>query len=567
MLWRVLSAALRPRSSATALVQRAFDLRNGGDYAGAERVLREAAGRFPGDAMVATNLAAALLEQDQGQEAIALLEKAIAIDPRGATAHFNYAYLLRLAGRHGEAIAHYRTASELQSGSGFALEELLNTLLEVCAWDEAASIANELRERAGRFPDERSVTPLMAVYLGLNRDECKRIAGRAAPASVAAGTHSHARVSRPQGDRIRIGYFSRDFRDHPVGHVLRGVFALHDRSRFETHAFSCGLDDASEYRKAIEASVDSFVDVARHSDDEAARAIREARIDILVDLMGHTVGSRLGVLARRPAPVQAHWLGYPGTTGAPYIDYFVSDEIVTPQRLQADFTEELAYVPECFMASDGALASGVSRSTRAAEKLPESGYVFANFGSPSRVTRETFALWMRILDAVPGSVLWLRRAQSLVAENLQREAQAAGVDAQRLVFAERLADKSGHLGRLRLADLALDTLGWYNGHSSSADMLWAGVPVLTAPGNTFPSRVAASLASAAGLNEWIAQDPEDYVAMAVRLGRDPAASAALRARFEAARASAPFFDTARLVRGLETAYESMFAAKIAPAGL
>ncbi|MBM3290131.1 MAG: hypothetical protein FJY92_08280 [Candidatus Hydrogenedentes bacterium] len=453
----------------------------------------------------------------------------------------------------------------------------MQTLLEACDWDGAHAQAQALRGRVERSaPGEwmRYVSPFTANYLRLTREQCKAVAAfhaeRAIPLRGASGAPASGGSSRSNSgfgvdvfpgrgtrDRIRIGYFSRDFRDHAVGHVLRGVFSLHDRSRFDIHAFSFGPDDRSVYRKAIAESVDNFVDVSARTDEQAARAIAQAGIDILVDLMGHTTGNRLGVLARRPAPVQAHYLGYPGTTGAPYIDYFVSDEIVTPRHLQADFTEELAYVPDCFMASDGTQARGAPSITRASEKLPEDGYVFANFGNPSRVTRETFGLWMRILRAVPGSVLWLKRAHALVIENLGREARA-----KRLVFAERLAEKTGHLARLALADLALDTIGWYNGHSSSADMLWAGVPVLTAPGDTFASRVAASLVSAAGLQQWIAKDTEDYVATAVRLGTDRAQSLALRSALDSARASAPFFDTARLVRGLETAYETMFADKI-----
>ena len=578
MLWRLLRAAFEPRSSAALLVSRALDLRGQGHFAEAERVLRSAVERYPGDAVAATNLAVALLEQDRGKEAVGLLERAIESDPHCAAAHFNYAHLLRVTGRLPEAITHYRAAKTADPQFAAAPEELMQTLLEACDWDGAQAQADELRGRIAHTPPSvwmRYMSPLTATYLGLAREQCKAVATfhaeRAVPQWGGAvrgggrprsGDGAAVAPGRAQRERIRIGYFSRDFRDHPIGHVLRGVFSLHDRSRFAIHAFSFGPDDRSEYRRIIANSVDVFVDLAAHSDEQAARTIAAAGIDILVDLMGHTTGNRLGVLARRPAPVQAHYLGYAGTTGAPYIDYFLSDEIVTPQHLHADFSEELAYIPECFMVSDGTQVRGAISSTRSAEKLPGDGYVFANFGNSSRITREVFGLWMQILRAVPGSVLWLKRAHTLVVENLEREARTAGVDAQRLIFAERLAEKTGHLGRLALADLALDTIGWYNGHSSSADMLWAGVPVLTAPGDTFASRVAASLVGAAGLQQWIAKDAEEYVATAVRLGTDPAQSAALRSALGAARASAPFFDTAHLVWGLETAYEAMFAAKM-----
>jgi predicted O-linked N-acetylglucosamine transferase (SPINDLY family) len=367
---------------------------------------------------------------------------------------------------------------------------------------------------------------------------------------------------RKPGERIRIAYFSRDFRDHPVGHLLRSVFALHDRERFEVYALSYGPDDGSVYRRAIANSVDRFIDVASVNDDDAARAISAAGIDVLVDLMGHTTGSRLGVLARRPAPVQAHYLGYAGTTGAAYIEYFLSDAIATPAYLASAFSEEVVNVPDCFMVSDGTEALGATPSSRSEQHLPDDAFVFCNFGNASRITQAMFESWMGVLRNVPGSVLWLKRSSALVTENLMRAAHEYQVDPKRLVFAERVPDKAAHLGRVALADLALDTIGWHNGHTTAADMLWAGVPVLTAPGQSFASRVASSLVFAASMPELVRDDAADYVETAIRLAKANSDSGALRRELQAARASAPFFDTARLVRGLEGAYERMFAAKI-----
>jgi predicted O-linked N-acetylglucosamine transferase (SPINDLY family) len=344
------------------------------------------------------------------------------------------------------------------------------------------------------------------------------------------------------------------------------VLALHDRSRFEVSAFSFGPDDGSVYRRAIETSVDRFVDISGVPDADAARAIADASVDVLVDLMGHTTGNRLGVLARRPAPVQAHYLGYPGTTGAPYVDYFVSDAAATPQTLRPHFAEQIAYVPDCFLVSDGTDATDARRSSRAEQKLPADVFIFANFGSASRITREDFALWMRILENVSRSVLWLRNTNALVIENLRRDAQRARIDPQRLIFAERTSDKRAHLGRAALADLALDTVGWYNGHSTAADMLWAGVPVVTCAGSTFPSRVASSLVRGAGVPDLVARDAEDYTSISTRLAREPDALHALRTTVQSR--AGVFFDTPRLVRGLEEAYAAMYAARIStPAGL
>jgi protein O-GlcNAc transferase len=568
MLRRLLRSAFRPHSSATPLVQRALDLRSQGRLADAEGTLRTAVNRHPRDAVAATNLAVALLEQNKGDEAVSLLEHAIECDSGCAAAHFNYANVLRVSGRLAQAIEHYRAAKNTDPEFSAAPEQLMQTLLEACDWDAARRIADELRDRVAARTDSEwmpFISPLTAVYLGLDDETSKRVAAyhaaRVSPTGEASRTAAQHRRS-PTGERLRIGYISRDFRDHPVGQLLRSVLSLHDRARFEVFAFSYGPDDGSIYRTSIAESVDRFVDIAFKNDQEAARAIADAGVDVLIDLMGHTTGNRLGILSRRAAPVQAHYLGYAGTTGAAYIDYFVSDPVVTPPSARTAFTEEIAYVPDCYMVSDGTDAAAARTGTRAEQHLPDNAYVFCNFGNASRLTRETFGLWMAALKGVPNGVLWLKRSHALVVENLQREAGRCAVDPARLVFAERTADKSAHLGRVALADLALDTLGWHNGHTTTADMLWGGLPVLTSPGSTFASRVATSLVRAAGTEELVASDADAYVASAIQLGTNRAASDELHRKLKGQRASAPFFDTARLVRGLEAAYDGMFAAKI-----
>ena len=278
---------------------------------------------------------------------------------------------------------------------------------------------------------------------------------------------------------------------------------------------------------------------------------------MLVDLAGHTTGGRLGILARRPAPVQAHYLGYAATTGAPYIDYFIGDRVTTPHALDDAFTEKLACVPDCFMVG-GAAPAPAAVPERAAQGLPAEATVFAAFTNASRITREVFAAWMEILRAVPGSVLWLKQAQPATMENLRTAAAQSGVDAARLVFTSRVPARADHLARLALADLALDTFGWHNGHSTTCELLWAGVPVLTTPGASFAARVGASLVSAAGMPALVAHDVTDYVATASRLGGDRTRLDALRAQLAANRAHAPLFDTRRGVAGLEAVFVEMW---------
>jgi predicted O-linked N-acetylglucosamine transferase (SPINDLY family) len=560
MLWRFLRSAFRPRALPDEFVNRSLALRKEGRLRDAEQLLREATARFSRDAVVATNLGVVLLEQDHGEEGVACLQRALEFDPRCAPAHYNLANVMRASGRRDLAVEHYQAATDADHGFAPAREELMHCLLELCDWDRADVQADALRAIIARRPAAewmRYVSPLTALYLGLEPALLKEVAAYHV-ADYARGITVAARSVAGDAARLRIGYLSRDFRDHAVGHVLANVFALHDRARFEIHAFSYGPDDGSIYRQAIAAGVDRFVDAHAMTDSELAATIVAAGIHILVDLAGHTTGHRMPVLARRPAPVQAHYLGFPATTGATYIDYFITDGIATPPALAAGFTEKLAYLPQCFMVSDGTDALSVADDASAAPQFAAEAIVFCNFNNASRITRGDFGAWMEILRDVPQGVLWLQGAGTATAANLQRQAQACGTDPARLVFAQRVPTKRQHLARLKRADLVLDTIGWHNGHSSTSDALWSGVPVLTAPTQYFAGRVAASLVSAAGLPELVKRDRAEYVKAAVQLGNDRAQLAALKQKLADNRRAAPFFDTRRLVRDLEAAYIEMW---------
>lgn len=564
MLLKLLRSVFRPRSRVDPLVNRGLALRKEGRWREAEQVLREAVTKFPRDAVAATNLAIVLLDQDQAAQGASWLQRALEYDPRFAPAHYNLANLHRASGRRDQALAHYQSAVDADPGFAPAREEFMHCLLEVCDWDRAELQAAALRGLIARRPETewmRYVSPLTALYLGLDPALRKRIAAfhaRECAQGVQPIVHHIAAGDAPA--RLRIGYLSRDFRDHPIGHLLGNVFALHDRTRFEVFAFSYGPDDGSVYCRSIAAAADHFIDAHAMTDGELAAHIVQAGIHVLIDLAGHTTGNRLAVLARRPAPVQAHYLGFPATTGAPYVDYFITDRVATPPALAAEFTEQLAYMPRCFMVSDGADAASRDAVTRAAEGLAEDAVVYCNFNNASRITRDNFRAWLDILRAVPSSVLWLHGGAALTLANLHKEAQCCGMDPARVVFAQRAPTKAAHLARLALADLALDTFGWYNGHSSTSDALWGGVPVLTTPAASFAGRVAASLVNAAELPELAVRDRDEYVATAIRLGNDRAQLAALKRKLAASRHTAPFFDTRCIVRDLEAVYRAMWNA-------
>jgi predicted O-linked N-acetylglucosamine transferase (SPINDLY family) len=338
-------------------------------------------------------------------------------------------------------------------------------------------------------------------------------------------------------------------------HTLAPLLPAHDRGRVEVFGYGYGRTDDSPFRRRAIAGCDRFTDLESISAVEAAQRIHADRLDVLVDLNGHTEHGRTEILALRPAPVQALWLGYPGTVGADCIDYMIGDAVFPPPEAEAAYSERPVRLPGPFLVLGREEPPPGVRFSRAGEGLPASGTVFCSFNNAVKLTPALFACWLRIVAGVPGSVLWLLAEDDVVEANLRRAAEQLGGDPARLVFA-RPVGYSLHLVRAGLADLALDTLG-YNGGATTAALLWAGVPVLTAPGRHGPSRLSASLLRGAGLDELVAADAAAYEAMAIGLGRDGARLAGLKAKLLAERWSSPVFDAARLARHLEQAFRAM----------
>lgn len=361
---------------------------------------------------------------------------------------------------------------------------------------------------------------------------------------------------RPGEDgRLRIGYLSADLHEHATAYLAAGVFERHDTRRFAVTAYSYGPDDQSPTRERLRASFECFRDIRSLDHQAAAERIRADGIDILVDLKGYTRLARPEILALRPAPLQVNWLGYPGTLGATFVDYMVVDERVVPPQEASAYQEALAYLPHAYAPVDTHRQVAPIPS-RAQAGLPERGFVFCCFNNPRKITPDFFYLWCDLLIATPDAVLWLFARQEEVIHNLRREAKRRGIDPERILFAARVTQEE-HLARLSLADLVLDTLP-YNAHTTTADALFMGVPVLTCEGKTFPGRVAASLLHAAGLPELVTQSLDEYRAKALHLASDPQAAAELRQRLRQARANQPYFDTTAFTRHLEALYLQMW---------
>jgi protein O-GlcNAc transferase len=361
---------------------------------------------------------------------------------------------------------------------------------------------------------------------------------------------------RTEHGRIRLAYLSPDLREHAVAHSFAGLFERHDRTRFEVTALSYGENDGSPMRSRLEKAFDRFIDIRDMDDVKAAQLIRQEQIDIVVDIAGFSGGHRAKILALRPAPIQVNQQGFPATMGAPFIDYIVADRHVIPDRLKAFYREKVVRLPDSYLVSDDAQPIAGDPPSRSDAGLPERGFVFCSFNNSYKIVPAVFDVWMRLLRAIDGSVMWLRYESESAAVNLRREAERRGVPAHRLVFAHRI-DLAQHLARHRLADLFVDTFP-YTAHSTASHALWAGVPVLTLRGETFVSRVASSLLHTAGLPECVVDSLSEYEALALKLATNSHLLAELREKLERSRATSPLFDTDRFRQHIESAYVTMY---------
>jgi len=488
-------------------------------------------------------------------EALADFDRAIALDRGKVQAHVFRATSLRELGRPDEALAALATALVLEPGLPYVAGEWVQQKLACCDWIDLDRAIGSLSDAIDR--GERASVPFPLLALSSSPTQQRACARAFVAARWPATPGSGWRSGGLAHERVRIGYFSADFHDHATSQLLAGVLEHHDRARFEITALSFGPEADDPWRRRVAAAVERFVDVRADTDAAIVARARALELDIAVDLKGHTQHARTGIFAARAAPLQVSWLGYPGTLGAPYIDYLIADATVIPPTERELYDEKVAYLPHSYQPNDATKAIATDAPTREASDLPATGFVFCCFNQSFKILPRVFDAWMRLLRAIDGSVLWLLESNAAAARNLRREAAARGVAPERLVFAPR-TPLAAHLARHRHADLFVDTTP-YNAHTTASDALWAGVPVVTCAGTTFASRVAASLLRATGLPELVAADLAGYESLALALARDPARLAAVRERLAATRAVEPLFDTAHFARDLERLYTAMVA--------
>lgn len=493
-----------------------------------------------------------LLELKRNEEAFAAYGRALALQPDLAEAWLGRGSVMFENRNHADAFAAFDKAASLDSNLAYAEGHRLHAKLHICDWTNLSAEISRLLSgvREGR----RVCIPFPLLSMPTSpADQLK------ATASYVSDLPRFAPISRGRAhahDRIRLAYVSSDFREHAVAYLTIGMFEHHDRSRFETIAISSSPPADSDFRRRIEASFERFIDVSAYNDQAVADLMRRLEVDIAIDLNGFSRSGRQGAFARRAAPVQVNYLGYAGTMGADYYDYIVADETVIPRADFDFYTEKVAWLPDTFLVTDGARAVAEQTPTRSELGLPKTGFVFCAFNQSHKIDPAIFDVWMRLLQAIDGSVLWLKPDNATAEQNLRLEAERRGVAGARIVFAQPVPRVEDHLARLRQADLFLDTLN-YNAHTTASDALLLGVPVLTCIGSTFAGRVAASLLRAIGLPEFATGSLAEYETLALRLAREPAQLAVVKTKLADNRARFPLFDTARFTRNLEAAFTTM----------
>jgi protein O-GlcNAc transferase len=486
------------------------------------------------------------------EEGIDYCCRILASDPDNVDALVRRGAALAVLKRHDLANADFERALTLDSDNVVAFNGLSNSASNVCDWARTAKLSAKM---AAWIAKGNMLEPFTLLRYSSDPSlhlACAKLYARhhliSAPALLSGASW--------RNEKIYVAYVAAGFHHHPTAYLTAELLEVHDRSQFEIIAISLGPDDGSDIRARIVKGVDRFIDARSMSDEEIAKLINGMRVDIAVDRSGYTAGARPGIFSLRPAPIQVNYLGYPGSLGATWYDYVLADPIVLPFEQQKYYTEKIVHLPDCYQVNDTLRPISADTPSRHEMGLPDVGFVFCSFNNLTKITPPIFDIWMRLLGQVEGSVLWLLGDDLSAQENLRKEAAARGVDPDRLVFAVRVK-LDLHLARHRLADLFLDTLP-YNAHTTASDALWAGLPLVTTPGECFSSRVAASLLYAIGLPELIATNLEEYELMALNLATDPHRLAEARKKLQHNRLSTPLFDTQRYRRHIEAAYSTMW---------
>ena len=511
----------------------------------------------PDDADSLTNKAGILLDMDRFEEAIAVCDEALRRRPDLPTAllfrGLSLYFMMRV--RHDEAAACFERLLSADPDYPYALGYLLHATFNTCDWSTTGRVQQAFNGVAAGKP---VITPFALMALTDSTEIQLRSANNFVRHMHPPGASAlwSPGLARERNDKIRIAYISGDLREHALSYLMTGVFEQHDRDRFQIIGVSFGPPAPTPFGARVLNSLDLFIEVKDKSHREIAQLLFDMKIDVAVDLMGHTRGGRLDIFGLRPAPVSVGYLGHPGTTGAPYVDYILADDFVIPPDQRHRYSEQVVYLPDTFQANDDRRALAENAPSRTELGLPEDAFVFCAFNNLYKIMPEVFDIWCRLLRECPGSVLWLIGRSDAARANLATEAKARGIDPNRLIFGGEMP-YAQHLARMTRADLFIDTFP-YGAGTTASDALWAGLPLVTRCGESFASRMAGSLLRASGVPELITYNEADYEQLALRLAKDPDALRAIRQRIETGRPTNPLFDTKRFCRNLESAYVTMY---------
>jgi predicted O-linked N-acetylglucosamine transferase (SPINDLY family) len=522
---------------------------------GAEAIehLQRAVRVSPNSASAHFNLGRICLMFQRRKEAAHSLQQATRLTPKNVEAIYLLGTALLLLDLHEQAIEAFTGALELDPAHGPALAGLIEGKQRLAVWTDYQS--NKKRLMQDLEQKKPSAGPFALLRIFDDPELHLTIARREAASNRRNGA---VRFPTPslQAKRLRLAYISADFCRHPTSRLMASFFAHHDREKFEVIGVSLCADDGSAIRKRLVVGFDHLVEAEEKSAQSINEKLRAMDVAIAIDLMGHTQNSRPAIFQKRAAPIQVSYLGYPGTTGAGWMDYIILDPFIATERVRRNLSEKPVILPDCYQINDRERACPETALTRSEYRLPDDGFIFCAFNNIFKITPDIFDIWTRILRSVDGSVLWLLSGKPTVDANLRQEAAARGVSPDRLVFGKRL-EAEEHLSRYRVADLSLDTFP-YGGHTTTSDALWMGCPVLTCAGASIAARVAGSLLHTVGLPELATNSLQDYEALAIALAREPERLAQMRATLAARRLTTPLFDTALFARNIEKAYLEMW---------
>lgn len=555
LLWYGNALSLKP-DYADALLNKGATLKELKRYEEAIAFAEQALSINPNLAEAWSNKGVALKALKRHDEAIVQYDKALSLKPDYYEAWTNKGTALHELKRYDEAIAHFQKALSINPDIDWVPGELLHAKMKISSWSGLAESLEDISKKVAANEKVAQPFPLLAFNDdGLLHKKCSEIFAHANyPSNPTLGL-----IRRPsKKEKIRIAYFSPDFRNHPVSFLTSELFEIHDRGRFEVFAFSLQKAlDGDETNLRLRKGFDRFIEVDEMSDREIAQLARELEIDIAIDLAGPTQYARTGIFSYRAAPIQVNWLGYPGTIGANFIDYIVADKTVIPEHHQQFYTEKIVYLPNTYMVDDSKRTPSSRVFTREECGLPKSAFVFCCFNNDYKFNPQVLNSWARILLTAKNSVIWISENNEYFRANIETEFKARGIDSDRIIFAQREEMMADHLSRYALADLFLDTHP-YNAHTTALDSLKAGVPVLTLMGQSFASRVAASLLNAIGLPNLIANTQEEYEALAIELAKNPQKLTDIKLKLVKNRLTAPLFNTRLFAKNLESAYIDMY---------